>query len=276
MKRKPVVAGMFYPSQREELDKLVTTFLKRAEDEQKSTDSYLGVVVPHAGYVYSGQCAAYGFNAIKNRDLENIVIIAPSHRFGEFSFSVGDYELYETPLGDLKVNREITSFLLEDAEFTFLEAAHNYEHSLEVQLPFVKKLFPDVSIIPILIGNQSYFNAEYLADKLFDLFQDKLEKTAFVISSDLSHYHPANLAVMLDSKLINYLEKMQSEELYKQTRNGVVEACGIGGIITMMEFMKKLKKADVKLLNYTHSGKSSGGNESVVGYLAAGFKINIK
>jgi len=272
VKRKPVVAGMFYPAESKELDKLITVFLKKADDEMESTDSYLGIVVPHAGYVYSGQCAAYGFNALKNRDLENIVIIAPSHRFGEFSFSVGDYDSYETPLGEVKVNRKITSKLLDDAEFSFLEAAHNYEHSLEVQLPFIKKLFPKVEIVPILIGNQSYFNAEYLADKLFDLFKDKLEKTAFVISSDLSHYHPANLAEMLDSKLIKYLEKMQSEELYKQTRNGVVEACGVGGIITMMQFIKNLNKSEVKLLNYTHSGKSSGADDSVVGYLAAGFR----
>lgn len=275
MKRKPVVAGMFYPSDEVELDNMITNFLKKAADEMKGKDSYLGVVVPHAGYVYSGQCAAYGFNAIKNRNLENIVIIAPSHRFGEFSFSVGDYDSYETPFGEVKVNREITGKLLEDAEFAFMEAAHNYEHSVEVQLPFIKKLFPNVSIIPILIGNQSYFNAEYLADKLFDLFEGRLETTAFVVSSDLSHYHSANLAEMLDSKLINYLVKMQNEELYKQTRKGVVEACGIGGIITMMQFVKNLNKSDIKLLNYTHSGKSSGENDSVVGYLAAGFRAEL-
>jgi len=272
VKRKPVVAGMFYPNKSKELDEMITTFLQKADEEAETKEDYLGVVVPHAGYVYSGQCAAYGFNALKNRDLENIVIIAPSHRFGEFSFSVGDYDSYETPLGDMKVNREITSILLDDAEFSFLEAAHNYEHSLEVQLPFLKKLFPEVKIVPILIGNQSYYNAQYLADKLYDIFNGKLDSTAFIVSSDLSHYHPADLAEMLDSKLITYLEKMQSEELYKQNRSGNVEACGIGGILTMMQFAKILKKAKVELLNYTHSGKSSGANDSVVGYLAAGFK----
>jgi len=272
VKRKPVVAGMFYPEDREELDKLLTAFLKRAADEINSTDSYLGVIVPHAGYVYSGQCAALGFNALKDRVLKNIVIIAPSHRFGEFAFSVGDYDAYETPLGDVKVNREFTRMLLDDTEFIFSEAAHNYEHSLEVQLPFIKKLFPEVKIVPILFGNQSFFNAEYLADKLFDIFCDNLEKTAFVISSDLSHYHPANLAEKLDAKLINFLEKIQSEELYKQNRSGLVEACGIGGILTMMQFITKLNKSEIKVFNYTHSGKSSGANDSVVGYLAAGFK----
>jgi len=274
VKRKPVVAGMFYPSERDELDKLITVLLNKAGAEMESTESYLGVVVPHAGYVYSGQCAAYGFNALKNRDLENIVIIAPSHRYGEFSFSVGDYDSYETPLGDVKVNREFTRILLDDTEFIFSEAAHNYEHSLEVQLPFIKSLFPEVKIVPILIGNQSYYNAEYLADTLYQMFKNDLDKTTFIISSDLSHYHPANLAEMLDSRLINYLERMESEKLYKKTRSGVVEACGIGGIITMMQLMKKLDMEEIKLLNYTHSGKSCGVNDSVVGYLAAGFKIN--
>ncbi len=275
MKRKAIVAGMFYPANKTELENMISKFMERAEKKQNSS-RFLGSIVPHAGYVYSGQCAAYGFNVLRSRDIDNIFIIAPSHKMGDFSFSVGDFSSYETPLGDVKVNSIIVKKLLDDPEFTFIEAAHNYEHSIEVQLPFIKKYFPNAQIIPILFGAQSFYNAEYLAEKLFDFFSNVKDNTALIVSSDLSHYHTSEVAELMDSKMIEKIKEQNPEKLYEMASNREVEACGLGGVISLLLLSRKIDGSNLELLDYTHSGITAGSMDSVVGYLSAGLALEEK
>jgi len=268
MKRKPVVAGSFYPGSTAVLKKEIEDNLSQVADSKKYNDIF-GIAVPHAGYYYSGQCAAYGFKAIQQKDFEAAVIIAPSHRYNHFQFSAGNFESYITPIGEVEVNQQLVKRLLTYDEIQFVPEAHNSEHSLEVQLPFLQVIKPSARIVPILFGNQTFENSSRLAYILKKEFADKLDKTIFIISTDLSHYYDGSTAEKMDSIFASNLTSLDTEILEKELRNHKCEACGMGGTLTLMHLAKKLSFDKVDLLNYTHSGKISGDNSQVVGYLSA-------
>ena len=268
MIRKPVVAGGFYPGDQKVLEGQVKKFLENVEVGEK-IDNILGIISPHAGYIYSGQCAAYGFKALQQKDFKTAVIIAPSHRFGNFRYSVGDFEEYITPLGRINVNKQLTKQFLEYDEFDFFPLAHNSEHSLEVQLPFLQIINPQAQIVPILLGNQNVENSRDLAKILTEVFKDKLITTVFIISSDLSHYYDSNTAAKMDLELASKIETMQINKVEKLFNEHRVEACGFGGILTLLYLAKNLHYTQVKNLKYTHSGEVSGDFKQVVGYLAS-------
>lgn len=268
MIRNPVVAGGFYPGSQKVLEEQVKAFLENVEMEKKF-DDILGIISPHAGYVYSGQCAAYGFKALQQKDFETAVIIAPSHRFGNFTYSVGDFDAYVTPLGRINVNKQLTQRLLKFDEFDFFQHAHNSEHSLEVQLPFLQIINQKAQIVPVLIGNQSVENSRNLAKILAGIFSDKLATTVFIISSDLSHYYDSDTAAKMDLELASKIETMQIDKVEKLFTEHRAEACGFGGILTLLYLAKDLHYTQVKNLKYTHSGEVSGDFKQVVGYLAS-------
>jgi hypothetical protein len=265
--RQTLVAGAFYPGEQKSLDKQVSEFLSKVELEDKYKN-ILGIISPHAGYMYSGQCAAYGFKALQQRQFDRAVLIAPSHRVGGFRFSVGDYDEYETPLGNLEVDKQAVSKLLELSGFDFIPSAHSSEHSLEVQLPFLKKINPEAKIVPIVYGNQNPLNSKELAEILVEQFKDELDTTVFIISSDLSHYYDGFSAELMDKKLIESVEKADIDRLENALSTHQVEACGFGGILTILHLSKKLGYSQIDTLNYTHSGKITLDNSQVVGYMA--------
>ena len=203
------------------------------------------------------------------KEIEYAVIIAPSHRFANFKYSVGNFESYLTPLGEVSVAKDIIEVLLKNEDFCFQQAAHQAEHSLEVQLPFLQIVFPNIKIIPILLGSQSPENSENLAEILANVFKDKLNKSTFIISSDLSHYYSSSIAEEKDSRLFGILKKLDTESMKHDQRENKIEACGMGGIFTLMYLAKKLNYSEVDVLKYVHSGLISGDMSQVVGYLSA-------
>ncbi len=268
MKRKPIVAGSFYPGSSAILKNDIDHYFSNVP-AMKRHDDILGITVPHAGYVYSGQCAAYGFKAIQQKDFEIAVIIAPSHRYGHFKFSVGNFESYLTPLGEAEVDQQFVDKLLTYDDFQFYPTAHHSEHSLEVQLPFLQIIKPSAQIVPILFGNQSFENSKRLAEILHQEFADHLAKTIFIISTDLSHYYDGGTAEKMDAIFASNLVGLEIEMLEKELGNHKCEACGIGGTLTLMHLAKKFHYDNAMILNYTHSGKVSGDDSQVVGYLSA-------
>jgi AmmeMemoRadiSam system protein B len=268
MIRNPIVAGGFYPGTQKVLEEQVKEFLEKVEMEKKF-DDILGIISPHAGYVYSGQCAAYGFKALQQKDFETAVIIAPSHRFGNFRYSVGNFAEYVTPLGKIKVNKKLTKQLLEYDEFDFIQLAHNSEHSLEVQLPFLQIINQKAQIVPILLGNQNVENSRNLAKILTEVFKDELTTTVFIISTDLSHYYDSDTASKMDIELASKIETMQIEKVERLFTEHRAEACGFGGILALLYLAKNLHYSQLKNLKYTHSGEVSGDFKQVVGYLAS-------
>ncbi|MDP8203005.1 MAG: AmmeMemoRadiSam system protein B [Candidatus Tenebribacter mawsonii] len=268
MNRNPVVAGSFYPGDSSILNKQIEDYLQKVNIEIAGND-ILGVISPHAGYVYSGKCAAFSFKALQQKDFDVAVIIAPSHRFADFDFSVGDYDEYLTPLGSMKVAKDIVKELKEKYDIGTTYYASNIEHSLEVQLPFLQKIKPDSSIVPILLGRQNKENSKKLAKILVECFKGRFDRTVFIISSDLSHYYESETATAMDKELLINFENMNVDKMGEDFNLGKIEACGMGGILTLMYLAKNLGYNVIKNLDYRNSGEVSGDYNQVVGYLSS-------
>lgn len=268
--RKSVVAGQFYDSNPTRLKKQINNFLKIAKPKTKY-ENIFEIISPHAGYIFSGQTAAYGFKCIQKKMYNSVIVIAPSHNPIDCTISVGDYDFYQTPLGDIPIDKNIVQKLLENENIDFSEMAHKREHSLEVQLPFLQTVLADFKLVPILIGHQSLKTSRKLAEILHQILKESNKNFLIVISTDLSHYHDAETAKILDEKVISSVKKMDEVKLDNYIKTQQVEACGFGCIETGILLAKKFGIQNSDILNYSHSGKIFGDYAQVVGYLSAIF-----
>jgi len=253
MIRKAAVAGMFYPAQKEKLISLISGFFEKA----KPSAAEHGIIVPHAGYVYSGKTAGYGFRSmfelLKEKDkIDNIIILGPSHYVYFEGILCDENNDWETPLGKIKLKKI--------SEIKENKIAHAKEHSIEVQVPFIQfiaeKLKRELTITPLIVGELTQFEVRQYAEILL-----KQKNCFFVISSDLSHYLNLAYAQKIDKETIDNIINMKTEKL---------EACGKIPIMIAIE-MAKLKGWRFKLLDYSTSAESSGDKNAVVGYAAIGF-----
>jgi len=264
--RKPAVAGMFYPASKTELRQTVEEMLRNNFVEEKF-ENITGIIAPHAGYVYSGNTAAYAYNTIKDLKLKTAIIISPSHREYFPGVSVYQGDKYLTPLGEININKEIRDRLCENSETIFSgPEGHRSEHAVEVHLPFLQVLFPDIMIVPVVIGDQSKKFIYDLADKLSTVVDNK---TIVVASTDLSHFYDKNTANRLDTLIENDINNFDYENLYYNLAQKKAEACGGGGVVALMRLSDLLKRNKAKVIKRTDSGDISGVNSEVVGYLSA-------
>ncbi|MDA3813995.1 MAG: AmmeMemoRadiSam system protein B, partial [Candidatus Cloacimonetes bacterium] len=176
---------------------------------------------------------------------------------------------YLTPLGGVKIAKDIINDLKVRYNMGTHYYAHNIEHSLEVQLPYLQQVKPDTKIVPILLGEQNPENSKRLSSILAEYFKDRLNNTVFIISSDLSHYYDSEIATEMDAELAANLENMNINKMEEDLKLGKIEACGIGGILTLMNLAKELNYTDIKNLDYRNSGEISGDYKQVVGYLSS-------
>ncbi|MFH1407362.1 MAG: AmmeMemoRadiSam system protein B [Candidatus Omnitrophota bacterium] len=265
--RKPAVAGplSFYPSDTSELKGMVDSMLKQAQKTAIGGE-LIALIVPHAGYVYSGQIAAYAYKQLEGAGFDTAVIVGDSHRARYQGASVGDYDFLETPLGKINIDKEITKALLETKGFSFNRAADTSEHSLEVQLPFLQEALGDFKAVLVLVGDASYENAAGIADSLAKNIKGK--NTILIASTDLSHYHPYNVAVALDKKTIDTILALDAKDLFERMVMGDCELCGQGAVVSVILAAKKLGADKAKLLKYANSGDVTGDKSGVVGYAA--------
>jgi len=266
--RHPAVAGAFYPADKAVLEQMVKEKLSFALPVEEYAD-ILGIISPHAGYVYSGITAGYGYNVLKQKKFETAIIIAPSHRATGFVYSVGNYAAYNLPLGLVEVDQEAVSEIMTRYGLSFHQHADLYEHSLEVQLPFLKTIKPQAKILPVIFGYQSQENARKLAEILAELINKDLDKYALIISTDLSHFYPASVSDKMDGALADLVENGNYSEISEGIKDGRFEACGFGGIIMLLMIAEILGYKKIKNLHYSHSGQITGNNDQVVGYLSS-------
>ncbi len=266
--RRPAVAGMFYPGNPATLEREVAVFLESAQPEQGAKEIY-GLVAPHAGYMYSGGVAARAYRQVMDRHDDVVVVISPSHHvyFEKVSVYNGDY--YETPLGLIPVDKELSLLLAEtDPQIIYSSIGHEgQEHALEVQLPFLQHVLDDFRLIPVVMGNQNYDNILALSDALTKVLSG--QNALIVASSDLSHYHPYDVAVRLDSIVIEHINNYAEDNLYDDLSTGVCEMCGGGPVISMMKACRNLGADKSKVILYRNSGDVTDERSQVVGYLAA-------
>jgi len=271
--RKPAVAGAFYPSNPSTLRTMILEFLKKANVPEIS-EPITGIIVPHAGYVYSGAVAAHAYKVLQGRDIERVVVISPSHIDYFSGASIYNGTHYETPLGLIPVDMEFARKLAGKSERLELsEQGHTInfqgrgEHALEVQLPFLQVVLGQFKLVPVVMGEQSYETARALGRALAELIKD--EKTIIVASSDLSHYHPYEEAIKLDSKVLNAIKEWDYYNLSRNFQARIWEACGGGPIVSLMIASEYLGATEAVLLKYANSGDVPMGDKSrVVGYSA--------
>lgn len=262
MIRNPVVAGTFYPSDREHLSSMITDFMSSNDREPDS--SITGLVSPHAGYVYSGAVAGAAF-ASAPAVVSTVVILAPTHSYPVHGASVYRGEGYLTPLGVAVIDSEITSGLL-DSGLSFQAAAHRGEHSAEVQIPFIQTKWPDASIVVVLQGSVFDGHSRTLAENLHDVLKSKKD-ILIVASSDLSHYHPYSEAERMDRKVIEAFTSGNPDNL-NAVLSGGSEACGGGPMLTLMHYSMLNGSEKFGEIMWDTSATASGDRNSVVGYFA--------
>ncbi len=265
MLRKAIFAGSFYDSSPSRLKQEIENWINTSRIPALK-EEIMGVISPHAGYMYSGFCGAHSYKLLSQKKFKTAIIIHPSHRGNHFSFSVSPYQKYATPLGELSLNAELAEELFAKGAEVIDDWYHQNEHSMEVQLPFLAYLNPEVKVVPIMIGNQT----KEVSSRLSELISGYLDKdTVLVVSSDLSHYHSAQEAEEMDRKLIEQIKSKDTDSFYSSIRTGRTEACGFAGIMTLMHLAEKSEGSSFKELLYTHSGAASGDYGQVVGYLSA-------
>ena len=264
--RPAQVAGYFYPSNPDKLRKDINLFLDVTKPKEKFKRIF-GIVVPHAGYVYSGKTAAHAYNLLVGEKYKRVVVISPSHSEYFPGISIFEGDAYETPLGLLKVDKEFREKLETDNGIIFKGyEGHRREHALEVQLPFLQSVLQDFKIVPVVIGDQSKRNVETLAKKLAELANDE---TLVVASSDLSHFHSKSQADKLDSVVEKRIREFDFDSLQYDLDNHTCEACGGGPIVALLKAAKLKNIAHSMVLHRSDSGDVTGDNKEVVGYLSA-------
>jgi len=273
--REPVAAGSFYPASPDQLRGMVEGFLKRAKVKRIEGDP-VALIVPHAGYIFSGGVAAYAFKAIKGLRFDDVVIIGPSHHVSFPGASVYDGKAYKTPLGEVPIDRKAVKKLLEiDNGIRFYPPAHIREHSIEVELPFLQMTLKGFKIVPIVMWDFSPDNCKRLSEALIKAFKGR--RVLLVASSDMSHYPSYKDARRVDGETIKAVRSLNPEAVRqndsKWLQSGVRELyctlCGLGPVVTVMETAKRMGADSVRVLKYANSGDvPSGGKSRVVGYMA--------
>lgn len=279
MIRQMAVAGSFYPQGEKELKSLVTQYLQAVPKGQNRNLKI--IVVPHAGYIYSGRIAAVAFKQLQEQKIKNVILLGCSHQAYFSGAALWGKEPWQTPLGKLlvaeKLNQKIQKNELEIRNY---EIAHFQEHSLEVQLPFLQTVLKnDFQILPILLGEVNIKTQKYLVQKIKEILDDE---TILVISSDLSHYPSYEIANQVDQKTVKAIltnevsqfQKVIMNQMEKDYPNLVICACGQKAIEIGMMVAKELELTP-ELLQYQNSGDISGEKDQVVGYAAIGWKNKV-
>ncbi len=256
--RTPAVAGIFYPAERDALLDTVHQALAAADPLGPVPKA---LIVPHAGYVYSGPVAAsaYGEIAAARGTIRRVVMMGPSHRARIGGFAVGSWASFRTPLGDVVVDQAAVGELLALPMVHELDAPHQHEHCLEVQLPFLQEVLEDFTIVPILAGDAMADEVAVVLDAVWGG-----PETLIVISSDLSHYHSPETARELDAATSKAIEMLDPAAI------GFEQACGrvpITGLLTVA----RRRGLQARTLDLRNSGDTAGPSAEVVGYGAYAF-----
>ncbi|MFC1643633.1 AmmeMemoRadiSam system protein B [Chlamydiota bacterium] len=266
--REPAVAGMFYTSSKSALLKQINEFLSNV-DEKNIDGDILALVSPHAGYVYSGQTAAYGYKLLEGQKYDTVIIIGPNHRAkGFYGTSVYNGDFFKTPLGNVPIDKEFGGKIMSyGKKFVFHEGAHQFEHSIEVQIPFLQVVLKDFSIVPIVMGDYSTNACEDLSDAIVKSINElKNKKILIIASTDLAHGHSYDATNSMDKLCIKDIIEMNRKKLEEHYKTRATEMCGYGPVLTTVLAAKALGYEKTKFLKYINSLDVGGSADWIVGY----------
>ncbi|MGH9309079.1 MAG: AmmeMemoRadiSam system protein B [Vicinamibacterales bacterium] len=271
--RPAAVAGTWYPGSAGALTREVDGYVQRAGEWPGG--SIRSVIAPHAGLMFSGPVAAHAYKAAATQSFEVAVLVGPSHFVGFEGVALFPDGAFTTPLGDARIDDRGARAMSASSIVRSLPQAHQREHSLEMQLPFLQRLLPDVPIVPLLIGHQTRDTIVALGGALATAFRDR--RALLVASTDLSHYFDARRAQELDGRVLARIDAFDPDglldlfEQYPEDERGRHVACGGGAAIAVMMAARALGARSGRVLHYAHSGEVSGDYDGVVGYVAAVF-----
>ncbi|MDP8003065.1 MAG: AmmeMemoRadiSam system protein B [Caldisphaera sp.] len=275
-KRLASHAGSFYPSKREDLIKSIeNSFLHNlgpgklpvAKERDKNSIAYM---VPHAGYMYSGPIAAHSYYNISLGGKPKVFIIAgPNHTGLGENASIWKEGIWQTPLGDVEVDSDVAKLIVQNSRyFSFDEEAHLYEHSVEIQIPFLQYIFKDIKIVPIVIKLQNEEVSRDLANSLYKIMKENDVDLIYIASSDMNHYEPQDITVKKDEMALQKIIQLDLDGLFSTIENNDITMCGPGPVGALIELGKKLG-FKAKILKHATSGDVTGEKDYVVGYASA-------
>lgn len=264
--RKAVYAGSWYDDRPEVLSRQLDGFLLQAS-ANAPIEGIVGLIAPHAGYVYSGGVAAHAYRLVHGKNYDTVIIVGTSHRHGFRGCSIYPRGGYETPFGVAEVDETLASEISKASGFKFIPKAHAEEHSVEIQVPFVQKVLPKAKIVPIVMGAPSKQTVSSLAEAFLKTLRNK--NVLIVASTDLSHFFSKEKANIVDSETLALIESMDTDTILKKMGRGENIMCGGGPVAAVLLYAKKVGTPKVKTLKYADSSQVGGDESRVVGYMAA-------
>ncbi|MHA1591273.1 MAG: AmmeMemoRadiSam system protein B [Candidatus Heimdallarchaeaceae archaeon] len=280
MIRNAQYAGSFYPGNSDNLIESIESSFKSIlgpqqlpQKEPVETDPFPFLLVPHAGYVYSGPIAAWSYLELsKYPPPSTVIVLGPNHTGLGVDIGVPNkVESWRTPLGEVEVNHALIEELVNHSSLIQRnDDSHAREHSIEVQLPFLQYIFDKpFNFVPMAMLNQGYDASMMIGEIIAKVCQE--ENVLVIASSDFTHFESHNTATEKDNLILEAIEKMDSKEIYDIKYRLNVSMCGIGPIAGTIETAKRMGRKKARLLHYATSGDTSGDKSSVVGYGAAAF-----
>ena len=259
--RKPAVAGQFYPGTAQALRKEIESF---ALKQVKSLD-VIACMLPHAGYMYSGKVAAQTVSAVNIK--EKVVLFGPNHTGYGTPYSIMAEGVWQTPLGEVKIDSVLAKKILAGSKYLEAdEQAHLYEHSLEVELPFLQYFKSDFEMVPIAFLSDDFQALRAVGREVAATLLDILDRVMIVASSDMTHYESHSEASRKDHEAIKAILELDEEKLFQRVKSLRISMCGYAPVIAMISAAKALGAKSAKLIKYQTSGDVTGDMESVVGY----------
>ncbi|NOY13835.1 MAG: AmmeMemoRadiSam system protein B [Deltaproteobacteria bacterium] len=263
MIRQPVVAGSFYPAEPERLRQELEQFLR----SDAAPSPAKAIIVPHAGYIYSGAVAGEVIAATQIP--KTVILLGPNHQGTGHDIAVTGADSWSTPLGEVPIaSRLRDQFCQEIADLVIDERAHQSEHSLEVMLPFLLRCQPELQIVPLSLRSLSFATAVQLGASLAKLLMPQQENVLLLASSDMNHFLDAETTQQLDSMAIAAMTELNPQALYQTVTNNRISMCGMLPAVVVMQAAMEMGATRCRLVRYAHSGMVNGDNRRVVGYAA--------
>jgi len=261
MIRNPVVSGQFYPESPDQLRAMIEGFV----DEKAAKADVIGLVSPHAGYIYSGPVAGAVISRIEFKD--TFVIIGPNHTGRGKPLSIMTQGIWKTPLGEIEIDSELGKHILATSSHLQEDsAAHQFEHSIEVQIPFLQYFKRDIRLVPIMLAYSSLAIYKEIGRELAKAIKDLNREVVIIASSDMTHYESQASAQRKDTQAIEAILDLNEDELFRRVDKLNISMCGYAPTVSLISAAKELGATGAELVRYQTSGDSTGDYSAVVGY----------
>jgi len=265
--RAPAVSGRFYPGTPAELERALKNLMSPLGPIAHPA-ACRAAIVPHAGYLYSGVTAAHAFARIRIPPI--VIIVAPNHTGlsrAPGGASLWECGTFETPIGEVRVDEETSKAVLEACELVAVDhLAHRDEHSIEVEVPFIRFLAPQSRIVPLVLSWDDWKSCRALGEALAQVVRASREPVLLLASSDLSHHEPANTAELKDAQALGAVQKLDGEELLRRCHREGITMCGRAPVATVLAAARQLGASRAEVVDYRNSGWVTLDESSVVGY----------